>query len=164
MNRLLLLLVGLPLLALSGPLGCATKPGSGKATRPGATRTVRTTAYTAYEPGGPRNALGQRLSAGVVTSAAADWSQFPVGTKFKVRQDGRIYRIDDYGSALVGTETIDLYRTSGRDMRNWGVRHVEIEILEWGCPQKSLEILAPRSGRGYVRQMVNRLRTQAKTG
>jgi 3D (Asp-Asp-Asp) domain-containing protein len=117
---------------------------------------VRTTAYT-----GRRNAIGQRLQFGKVISAASDWSQFPVGTRFRIRQTGQQYVIDDYGSALVGTRTIDLAMPNDRAMHQWGVRQVEIEVLEWGSPRRSLEILTPREHVGIVRRMVAALRKQA---
>ena len=115
---------------------------------------VRTTAYTHTEPGGNRNAIGKRLSSGKIKSAASDWSRFPVGTVFKIIDTGETFKIDDYGSALVGTNTIDLYKTSRSSMRRWGVRNVGIEILEWGCPETSLKILQPRSRNKHVRVMV----------
>src|SRR5262245_51610072 len=43
---------------------------------------VRTTAYTRVEKGGHKNALGMYLSGRHVMSAAADWSRFPLGTRF----------------------------------------------------------------------------------
>ena len=49
--------------------------------------------------------------------------------------------IDDYGGALVGTNTIDLYKTSRADMKRWGVRHVDIDILQWGSSEQSLKVL-----------------------
>ena len=125
---------------------------------------VRTTAYTHTEAGGARNAIGGRLSSGSVKSAASDWSRFPLGTKFKLLQTGEVYRIDDYGSALVGTNTIDLYKTSKSGVRRWGVRRVDIEILEWGCSKRSLNVLEPRGGSGYVRRMIHSLRAKRTTG
>jgi 3D (Asp-Asp-Asp) domain-containing protein len=121
---------------------------------------VRTTAYTHTEKGGSRNAIGQRLKSGKLNSAASDWSRFPVGTRFKIINTGEICQIDDYGSALVGTNTIDLYKTSRASMNRWGVRYVDIEILEWGSPSKSLEVLTPRVRNRHVRQMVLALRQQ----
>lgn len=121
---------------------------------------VRTTAYTHTERGGARNAVGGRLSSGPVKSAASDWSRFPLGTKFKLIETGEIYRVDDYGSALVGTNTIDLYKTSRAGVRRWGVRYVDIQILEWGCSDRSLRVLEPRGRRGYVRRMIHGLRTK----
>jgi 3D (Asp-Asp-Asp) domain-containing protein len=141
-------------------VGCATRPRtsgmSGKTTK------VRTTAYTHTEAGGSKNAVGVRLSVGKVNSAAADWSRFPIGTKFKILSTGQVCQIDDYGSALVGTNTIDLYRDSRGSMRNWGVRMVDITILEWGSPRKSLEILSPRCRNKHVRRMVASLRQQSQ--
>jgi hypothetical protein len=87
-------------------------------------------------------------------SAAADWSRFPLGTKFQIVGTQDRYVIDDYGGALIGTNTIDLYMTSRRAMHLWGVRHVDIDILEWGSKQRSLEILAPRRKNGHVRRMI----------
>ncbi len=138
--------------------GCATqKPG-----RSVATKHVRTTAYTHTEAGGRNNACGQRLSCGVVHSASADWSRYPLGTRFQIISTGEICEIDDYGSALVGTDTIDLYKNTRDGMRRWGVRNVEIKILQWGSPRRSLEILSPRTHKGYVAQMVAALRKQTQ--
>src|SRR5262249_29435954 len=96
---------------------------------------VRTTAYTHTEAGGSRNAVGSRLSGHDVCSAASDWSRFPFGTKFRIVDTNEVFRIDDYGSALIGTNTIDLYKTNRLAMRAWGVRHVDIDILEWGSDE-----------------------------
>lgn len=116
---------------------------------------VRTTAYTHNEGGsGRRNAIGRRLAAGDVKSAASDWSRFPLGTRFRVISTGQEYIIDDYGGALVGTDTIDLYKTSRRDMHRWGVRHIDIEILQWGSQDESLKILQPRKRVRIVRRMI----------
>ncbi len=107
-----------------------------------------------------RNAIGKPLRSGAVNSAAADWSRYPVGTKFRVKETGKVYQVDDYGSAMVGRNKVDLYTPSQASMNRWGVRDVTLEILEWGCPEKSLAILQPRARRGYIREMVSRLRTQ----
>ncbi len=127
---------------------------------------VRTTAYTHSERGGggPRNALGRRLSGSRVISAASDWSRYPLGTKFRVLQTNEIYQIDDYGGALVGTNTIDLYKTSKVGMRRWGVRHVDIEILEWGSETESLKVLTPRRRHAKVRRMVVALQEKQRRG
>jgi 3D (Asp-Asp-Asp) domain-containing protein len=115
---------------------------------------VRTTAYTHTERGGRRNAIGKSLSGKNQISAAADWSRFPLGTRFQIVGTQERYIIDDYGGALVGTNTIDLYKTSRRAMRAWGVRRVDIDILEWGSKQQSLKVLAPRRKNGLVRRMI----------
>src|ERR1700731_2459610 len=71
---------------------------------------VRTTAYTRKEKGGVRNALGTYLSGRHVMSAASDWSRFPLGTRFRICSTREEFIIDDYGTALVGSNTIDLYK------------------------------------------------------
>jgi 3D (Asp-Asp-Asp) domain-containing protein len=115
---------------------------------------VRTTAYTHTEAGGRRNAIGTRLSGKNVKSAAADWSRWPLGTRFRVLCTDEVFQIDDYGSALIGTGTIDLYKTNRLAMRQWGVRSVDIDVLEWGSPARSLQVLAPRKNNRRVRAMI----------
>ena len=68
--------------------------------------------------------------------------------------------IDDYGGALVGTSTIDLYMTSRAEMRRWGVKHEEIEIIQWGSEEESLKILRTRTNVGRVRRMIASLEAQ----
>lgn len=122
---------------------------------------VRTTAYTHNEGGsGVKNAIGRRLASGSCKSAASDWSRFPLGTRFRVVSTGQEYVIDDYGSALVGTNTIDLYKTSRAHVRRWGVRHVDIEILQWGSRDESLKVLRPRHRARIVRRMIAGLETR----
>ena len=122
---------------------------------------VRTTAYTHTERDhvvyGRMSAAGTQLSSGHIRSAAADWSRFPVGTKFRVRETGQVYQVDDYGSALAGTSTIDLYTPTRLEMNHWGVQFVDIDILEWGSPQVSLHILKPRANNSHVRMMIRGL-------
>lgn len=121
--------------------------------------TVRTTAYTHTERGGAKNAIGGRLRFGGDTySAAADWSWLPLGTRFRMVENGRIYVVEDYGSALVGRKTVDLYMPTRKSMSAWGVRHVEIEIVEWGSRVMSLKLLEGRQRHRHVRTMVYSLR------
>lgn len=119
---------------------------------------VRTTAYTRDEADhftyGSMSAMGTPLKLGAVRSAAADWSKFPAGTLFSISGDPSIYQIDDYGSALVGSETIDIYQRDEFHMEMWGVRHVEIEILKLGSAEESLQILKPRAGRAHIDAMI----------
>ena len=116
---------------------------------------VRTTAYTHNEGGsGTKNAIGRRLASGKTKSAASDWSRFPLGTRFRVVSTGQEYVIDDYGGALVGTDSIDLYKTSRAEVRRWGVRHVDIEVLQWGSREESLKVLRPRHRARIVRRMI----------
>lgn len=111
-----------------------------------------------------RNAIGGRLQSGAVTSAAADWSRFPVGTKFRVKETGRVYVVDDYGSAMVGKDKVDLFKTNYRDVYRWGVRNVNLEIIEWGSFEKSLTILKPRSRSRHVKSMVRSLEARLRGG
>jgi len=146
-------------LALAGAVacfvvGCATQS---KPTLTNGRRipNVRTTAYTHLEGGsGRRNALGEYLSGRHVLSAASDWSRYPLGTRFRIAETNEEYVIDDYGNALIGTDTIDLYKPSWLEMKQWGVRHVNIDILQWGSEEQSLKVLAPRCKHSCVRKMV----------
>jgi 3D (Asp-Asp-Asp) domain-containing protein len=117
-------------------------------------REVRTTAYARSRHGTAKNANGSHLKAGDLNSAAADWSRFPVGTKFNICGTHKTYVVDDYGPALVGTNKIDLYMPSRREMHHWGVRKVTINIIEPGSYERSLALLKPRKHLPYVRRMV----------
>jgi 3D (Asp-Asp-Asp) domain-containing protein len=153
-------------LLVLGAIGCAVasceSPPSvqGPQMRPasitGARRiaNVRTTAYTHTETGGRRNAIGVRLSGANIMSAASDWSRFPLGTRFQIVGTSDRYVIDDYGGALIGTNTIDLYKNSRAAMRQWGVRKVDIDIIEWGSKEQSLKVLAPRRKHRLIRRMI----------
>lgn len=143
--------------------GCASLDAERSEARP---KTVAVTA-TAYSCGAKcngvwakRNAVGGRLQSGAVNSAAADWSRFPLGTKFRVVETGKVYVVDDYGSAMVGQDKVDLFHTSYRDVYRWGVRRVNLEIIEWGCPEESLTVLKPRARAAHVRRMVEALRVR----
>ncbi len=125
-------------------------------------RMVRTTAYHCGECDhleyGSKSAAGSPLRYGKIRSAAADWSRYPLGTKFKIKGLPFIYVVDDYGSALVGTNTIDLYKRGGdREMNWWGVRKVEIKILEVGDYDLSERILRDRRRYAHCRRMHNDL-------
>jgi len=123
---------------------------------------VRTTAYTDTESDhvqySNHNALGTCLQSGAIHSAAADWSRWPAGTTFRVVETGEIYRVDDYGWALAGTNTIDLYKPSREAMNAWGVKHVTIENLQWGNPGQSLAVLRPRVRYRHIERMVRELK------
>jgi 3D (Asp-Asp-Asp) domain-containing protein len=148
-------------LAFAGALaclvvGCATQSKPTVAATSGKRiPKVRTTAYTQHEGGsGAHNAVGTYLSGRQVLSAASDWSRYPLGTRFRLADTNEEYVIDDYGNALVGTDTIDLYKTTRSDVRNWGVRYVDIDILQWGSEEESLKVLAPRCKHRCVKKMV----------
>jgi 3D (Asp-Asp-Asp) domain-containing protein len=122
---------------------------------------VRTTAYTRKEKGGVRNALGKYLSGHHVMSAAADWSVFPLGTRFRICSTREEFIIDDYGTALVGTSTIDLYKPTKLEMKRWGARNVDIDILQWGSEEESLRILGPRAKHPTPSRMITALQKKA---
>ena len=136
-------------------VGCATQSKSNLSGR--RIPSVRTTAYTHSEGSGCHNAIGCRLASGKVMSAASDWSRYPLGTRFRISSTNEEYIIDDYGWALVGTDTIDLYKPSRLEMKRWGVRRVDIDILQWGSEEQSLKVLAPRCKHRRVQQMVTAL-------
>jgi hypothetical protein len=96
-------------------------------------------------------------------SAAADWSRWPAGTVFRVLPTGQVYRVDDYGWALSGRNTIDLYEPDRASMNAWGLRRVPIQILAWGDRDESLRILRGRQKFRHLRRMVLELegRTRA---
>lgn len=155
----------LPLALALGLIGCATSPQHQAQrtnnSRVGQMMTVRTTAYTQTEAGGIKNAIGGRLHfGGDEYSAASDWSWLPLGTRFKLLSTGHEYVIEDYGSALVGRETIDLFFPSRSLVRGWGVRKEQIQILEWGSQAMSLKLLAGRCKNSHVRVMVAQLKKQ----
>ena len=142
------------LLASCAEQSPSIKPASTSTTSNNRLQKVRTTAYTHSERGGRRNAVGAYLSGRRVMSAASDWSRYPLGTRFRIVGSTEEYIIDDYGTALVGSNTIDLYKPSRLEMRRWGVRHVDIDILEWGSRERSLQVLQPRKKHRQVRQMI----------
>ena len=60
-------------------------------------------------------------------------------------------------------DKVDLFHTNYRDVYRWGVRQVTLEIIEWGCPEKSLTILKPRARAPHVRRMVEALKLQSRS-
>lgn len=123
------------------------------------TRFVRTTAYTCSEDDhliyGNKNATGTPLRyTNRVRSAAADWSFYPVGTTFRIKGLPYLYVIDDYGSALTGTGTVDLYKPNKQVMNLWGRRNVEITIVQWGSFTRSAEILSQRTRHSHCAKML----------
>jgi 3D (Asp-Asp-Asp) domain-containing protein len=95
-----------------------------------------------------------------IGSAAADWSRWPAGTVFRLISTGQVYRVDDYGWALAGRNTIDLYMPSRGTMNSWGAREENIQILQWGDPNKSLRLLQAHTGYRHIRRMVLELQGQ----
>jgi len=131
-------------------------------------RVVRTTAYSheENEPGAPwrMNALGTYLKYGNVRSAAADWSLYPVGTKFKIKGLPHTYMVDDYGSALAGTNTIDIYHPNLSLMHTWGTRQAEITVIQWGSWERTLAILKGRKAYPHTRKMYYAAKAKVQSG
>lgn len=122
-------------------------------------RVVRTTAYTCTEDDhliyGSKNATGTQLRyTNCVRSAAADWSFYPVGTTFRIKGLPYLYVVDDYGSALTGTGTIDIYKPNKDIMNLWGTRTVELTIVQWGSFTRSAELLSQRAGFDHCKKML----------
>jgi len=128
-------------------------------------RLVRTTAYTCSEDDhieyGSMNAAGTPLRyTDRVRSAAADWAVYPVGTVFRIKGMSQLFVVDDYGSALTGTNTVDIYTPSKAHMGAWGRRNVELTVVQWGSYSRSAEILAKRTHFPHCAQMyaaINRM-------
>jgi 3D (Asp-Asp-Asp) domain-containing protein len=89
-----------------------------------------------------------------IGSAAADWSRWPVGTTFRLLSTSQIYRIEDYGWALAGRNTIDLYMPNQREMNSWGARQEAIQILQWRDSQESLQFLRRHQDYRHIKRMV----------
>ena len=97
-----------------------------------------------------------------IGSAAADWSRWPAGTVFRVLSTGQNYRVEDYGWALSGRNTIDLYMPNQREMNSWGAREEAIEILKWGDSQESLQFLRRHQDYRHIKRMVLELEGREK--
>jgi 3D (Asp-Asp-Asp) domain-containing protein len=123
---------------------------------PGPKRAPRTTRAAKHPPKPSRNAKRIRAVSRPpqIGSAAADWSRWPAGTVFRLLSTGQNYRVEDYGWALSGRNTIDLYMANQREMNNWGAREEAIEILKWGDPQESLEFLRRHQDYRHIKRMV----------
>jgi 3D (Asp-Asp-Asp) domain-containing protein len=97
-----------------------------------------------------------------IGSAAADWSRWPAGTVFRLLSTGQNYRVEDYGWALSGRNTIDLYMANQRAMNTWGARQETIEVLKWGDPQESLQFLRRHQDYRHIKRMVLELEGRGK--
>jgi 3D (Asp-Asp-Asp) domain-containing protein len=95
-------------------------------------------------------------------SAAADWSRWPAGTVFRLLSTGQVYRVEDYGWALSGRNTLDLYMLNQREMNSWGARQETIQILQWGDPQESLQFLRSHQNYKHIKRMVLELEGRRK--
>ena len=97
-----------------------------------------------------------------IGSAAADWSRWPAGTVFRLLSTGQNYRVEDYGWALSGRNTIDLYMANQHEMNSWGARQETIEILKWGDPEESLAFLRRHQDYRHIKRMVLELEGRHK--
>jgi 3D (Asp-Asp-Asp) domain-containing protein len=126
------------------------------------TRTVtRTSKRAAKTPRSVKRAVGVSRPP-QIGSAAADWSRWPAGTVFRLLSTGQNYRVEDYGWALSGRNTIDLYMANQREMNSWGAREEAIEILQWGDPQESLQFLRRHQDYRHIKRMVLELEGRDK--
>jgi 3D (Asp-Asp-Asp) domain-containing protein len=155
------------------PVLLAAVPRTSVANRPtNQIMMVRTTAYSHVEADhltyGRKSAAGTNLQYGArVRSAAADWSKYPLGTRFMIEGLPYEYVVDDYGSALVGTETIDIYKPEMSTMNQWGVRNVPIKVIEWGSFEESRKILDGRKNvrhADHVRKMLSEIEKKGRSG
>jgi len=129
------------------------------------TRYVRATAFSHMEkePGAPgrKNAAGTILKYGKIRSAAADWSRLPLGTKFKIAvQPDITYVVDDYGSALAGTNTVDMFFPTLRQMNRWGTRKITIQIIQMGSFERSAKLLSGRQHAWHCRKMFTAIKAK----
>lgn len=119
---------------------------------------VRSTARNSYQPiayiSPSQPFLADNFSSQIYGSAAADWSRWPAGTVFRVMSTGQLYRVEDYGWALSGRNTIDLYMATPGEMNRWGVRQELIQVVRWGDPQESLRRLASHTKFRHIKRMV----------
>jgi 3D (Asp-Asp-Asp) domain-containing protein len=119
--------------------------------RPFSIEPVRTTKIVKTKHGKKRVVVVSKPQIG---SAAADWSRWPAGTVFRLLSTGQVYKIDDYGWALAGRNTIDLYMPSRSAMNAWGARQESIQILRWGDADESHRLLQAHQGYRHIRRMV----------
>jgi 3D (Asp-Asp-Asp) domain-containing protein len=122
-------------------------------TTKGVTRTTHSVRRAvAVSPG--RRSRGEGGRPPQIGSAAADWSRWPAGTVFRLLSTGQNYRVEDYGWALSGRNTIDLYMANQREMNSWGARQETIQVLKWGAPQESLQFLRSHQNYKHIKRMV----------
>ncbi|MEM7599906.1 MAG: 3D domain-containing protein [Verrucomicrobiota bacterium] len=155
------------------PIVLTSVPNTSVETRPtNQIMMIRTTAYSHLQadslPYGRKSAAGNNLMYGSeFRSAAADWSKYPLGTKFKIEGLPYTYVVDDYGSALCGTETIDIYKPDLAGIGRWGVRNLPVRVLEWGSFEESANILRGRTHvkhAHHVRTMLREIEKKGKAG
>jgi 3D (Asp-Asp-Asp) domain-containing protein len=147
--------------ALGGTLHAASVPALAPAAA-----TAGSVSSVAFPAGGAVPARAAAVAAYpeplVYGSAAADWSRWPAGTVFRLLATGQLYRVDDYGWALSGRNTIDLYMPTRQMMNAWEVRREPIQILQWGDRAESLRILRGRDKYRHIKRMVLELEGKSR--
>ena len=136
--------------ALGGPLRAAEVPRVAAAAVP----VMTTTTEGGFQRPNPIPAAPAYPAPVVYGSAAADWSRWPAGTEFRLLSTGELFRVDDYGWALAGRNTIDLYKPTRAAMNAWAVRREPLQILRWGDPEESLRRLRRHQEYRHIRRMV----------
>jgi hypothetical protein len=48
-------------------------------------------------------------------------------------------------------------------MDNWGVRHVDIEVIQWGSYEKSMDLMRDRTKWRHVRAMMEGIEARLRT-
>ena len=121
-------------------------------------QTINRASWDGYQPiayiSPSKPFVADNFSDQIYGSAAADWARWPAGTIFRVLSTGQLYRVEDYGWALSGRNTIDLYMATPREMNNWGVRQELIQVVRWGDPEECLRRLAPHTKYRHIKRMV----------
>jgi len=123
---------------------------------------IRCTAYTSSEKDHKKykklTACGTQLQPGTL---ATDWSQFPVNTILRI--NGVLCKVRDYGSFIIKARersipTVDVYQPTRKQMNRFGVKYVDnVEIVQFGDYQKSLDILKDRLNYQHCRLMYEQI-------
>lgn len=114
---------------------------------------IRTTSYCPQEPGGFYSCTGKRLHRG---DCAADLSIYPLGTTFDI--NGTTYTVADCGSAVCGSNHIDIFCPTRREMNERGTIMADVGVLS--VPQRSHSLgRSLRRSRGIYAQDTRTLRS-----
>ena len=89
---------------------------------------VKATAYTGSPAeGGDMTYLGTKCREGY--TIAVDPKVIPLGTKVYIPQFNKIFVAEDTGSAIKGKK-IDIFMNSYKEAMKWGIREIDIIILD----------------------------------
>jgi 3D (Asp-Asp-Asp) domain-containing protein len=81
-----------------------------------------------------RTATNKRAKRGIV---AADWNVFPPGTRIYIPGYGEAV-VEDRGGAVKGLH-LDLFHDTRREALQWGVKKLEVYVLEMGKARPSMK-------------------------